>query len=157
GGGEQAVHGVTSVFSVRREGGAGLRRYLTRGHLAGDRHLSMPPAAKSARTMREKRPTPADLRRTCSMKMSLALATRLFGAACGTAAAQDKVDLGKITERHVMIPMRDGKRLSAYLYFPPGPDSWPAVFEQRYADLRGAGTRQAAAKLAEAGFVVALV
>jgi putative CocE/NonD family hydrolase len=56
-----------------------------------------------------------------------------------------------------MIPMRDGNRLSAYLYFPPGAGPWPAVFEQRYADLRGASTRRAAAKLAEAGYVVALV
>jgi predicted acyl esterase len=36
------------------------------------------------------------------------------------AAAEDPVDLGGVREEHVMIPMRDGKRLSAYLYFPPG-------------------------------------
>src|SRR5262245_40338335 len=70
---------------------------------------------------------------------------------------QATVELGPITERHEMIPMRDGQRLSAYLYFPPGAGPWPAVFEQRYADIRGAGTRKAAAKLAEAGYVVALV
>ena len=56
-----------------------------------------------------------------------------------------------------MVPMRDGQKLSAYLYLPPGNGPWPAVFEQRYADLRAAGTRRAAAKLAEAGYVVALV
>ncbi len=56
-----------------------------------------------------------------------------------------------------MIPMRDGKRLSAWLYFPPGDAKWPALFEQRYADIRGVGTRKAAAKLAESGFVVAMV
>src|SRR5580765_4022824 len=67
------------------------------------------------------------------------------------------VDLGSVTERHEMIPMRDGQRLSAYLYFPAGSGPWPAVFEQRYADLRAAGTRKAAAKLAESGYVVALV
>lgn len=71
--------------------------------------------------------------------------------------AQEKLDLGTITERHEMIPMRDGKRLSAYLYVPPGEGPWPVVFEQRYADLRGAATRKAAAKLAEGGYVVALV
>ena len=27
--------------------------------------------------------------------------------------------------REVMIPMRDGQRLSAYLYFPPGQGPWP--------------------------------
>jgi hypothetical protein len=69
----------------------------------------------------------------------------------------DDIDLGGVTERHEMIPMRDGQRLSAYLYFPVGDGPWPVLFEQRYADLRGAGTRQAAAKLAQAGFVVALV
>lgn len=90
------------------------------------------------------------------MKSQLVLAMLLFSAAQGTAIGQE-VDLGKITERHLMIPMRDDKRLSAYLYFPPGKGPWPAVFEQRYADLRGTATRQAAAKLAEAGFVVALV
>src|SRR5947208_983589 len=73
------------------------------------------------------------------------------------ARGQADIDLGPITERHEMIPMRDGNRLSAYLYFPPGSGPWPAVFEQRYADLRGAATRKAAAKLAEAGYVVALV
>src|SRR6478609_12095405 len=73
------------------------------------------------------------------------------------AAAQENVDLGTITERHEMIPMRDGQRLSAYLYVPPGAGPWPAVFEQRYADLRGAGTRKAAARLARAGYVVAMV
>jgi predicted acyl esterase len=37
-----------------------------------------------------------------------------------TNAFAQEPDLGKITERHEMIPMRDGKRLSAYLHFPPG-------------------------------------
>ena len=63
-----------------------------------------------------------------------------------TVSGQADVDLGQIVERHEMIPMRDGNRLSAYLYFPTGSGPWPAVFEQRYADLRGAGTRRAAAK-----------
>jgi predicted acyl esterase len=74
-----------------------------------------------------------------------------------TLLAQANLDLAPVTERHEMIPMRDGQKLSAYLYFPPGSGPWPAVFEQRYADLRGASTRRAAAKLAEAGYVVALV
>ena len=67
------------------------------------------------------------------------------------------VDLGSVREQHVMIPMRDGKHLSAYLYMPAGDGPWPVVFEQRYADIRSAGTRKAAAKLAEYGFVVGLV
>jgi predicted acyl esterase len=69
----------------------------------------------------------------------------------------DEVDLGSITEKHQMIPMRDGKHLSAYLYIPSGEGPWPVLYEQRYADLRGAGTRRAAARLAEGGYVVAMV
>jgi predicted acyl esterase len=72
------------------------------------------------------------------------------------AIAQDP-DLGDVKEQHVMIPMRDGKKLSAYLYTPPGTGPWPAVFEQRYASLRAKSTRETAAKFAAEGFVVALV
>ena len=56
-----------------------------------------------------------------------------------------------------MVPMRDGTRLSTYLYHPAGKGPWPAIFEQRYADIRGVGSRKAAAKFAEGGFVIALV
>ncbi len=68
--------------------------------------------------------------------------------------AQDPIDLGGIREEHTMIPMRDGTKLSAYLYFPPGDGPWPVLYEQRYADLKGAGTRQGNARLAKAGYVV---
>ncbi|TXT30496.1 MAG: hypothetical protein FD138_2283, partial [Planctomycetota bacterium] len=40
------------------------------------------------------------------------------------------------------------------LYFPPGDGPWPVLYEQRYADLKGAGTRQGNARLAKAGYVV---
>jgi uncharacterized protein len=72
-------------------------------------------------------------------------------------SASNDLDLSPVTERHQMIPMRDGKSLSAWLYFPAGEGPWPVLFEQRYADLRGEGTRRAAARLAEAGYVVAMV
>jgi len=65
--------------------------------------------------------------------------------------------LGTAIEQHIMIPMRDGKKLSAFLYTPSGNGPWPAVFEQRYASLRGKTTRETAAKLASEGFAVALV
>ena len=75
--------------------------------------------------------------------------------------ADSDLDLGSVSESHVMIPMRDGKRLSAYLYRPmanaANAGRQPVVFEQRYANLRGKSTRLAAASLAEKGFVVALV
>lgn len=67
------------------------------------------------------------------------------------------LDLGGVREQHVMIPMRDGIRLSAYLYLPEGEGKWPVVFEQRYADISGAGTRKNAADLARRGYAVAMV
>ena len=75
------------------------------------------------------------------------------------AVAQDlpPLDLSGVREQHVMIPMRDGVRLSAYLYLPEGEGKWPAVFEQRYADISGASTRKNAAELARHGFAVAMV
>lgn len=74
-----------------------------------------------------------------------------------TTASGQEPNLGDVTEQHAMIPMRDGKHLSAYLYTPAGSGPWPAVFEQRYASLRGRTTREAAAEIASEGFVVALV
>lgn len=78
-------------------------------------------------------------------------------AAAARAAELPKLDFGSVREEHIMIPMRDGKRLSAYVYFPKGEGKWPAVFEQRYADISSAGSRRNAAKFAEGGFVIALV
>ncbi|MEI9893123.1 MAG: CocE/NonD family hydrolase [Chthoniobacter sp.] len=73
------------------------------------------------------------------------------------AAGLPKLDFGAVREERVMIPMRDGQKLSAYLYFPPGEGKWPAIFEQRYAEITGTGSRQASAKWAERGFVIAVV
>lgn len=67
------------------------------------------------------------------------------------------LELGGVREQHVMIPMRDGIGLSAYLYLPPGEGRWPVVFEQRYADISGVGTRKSAADLARRGYAVAMV
>ncbi len=78
-------------------------------------------------------------------------------AASAFAAPLPPLDLGGVREEHVMVPMRDGQRLSAYLYFPAGEGKWPAVFEQRYADITGAATRRNAADLARRGFVVAML
>lgn len=78
-------------------------------------------------------------------------------AASAFSAALPPLDFAGVREEHVMVPMRDGKRLSVYLYFPPGERKWPAVFEQRYAEVTGAGSRKAAAKFAANGFVIGLV
>lgn len=71
-------------------------------------------------------------------------------------AQEEPVDLGNVTEQHVMVPMRDGVRLSVYLYLPSGDGPWPALLEQRYANARAAQTRQELARLAAHGYVVAL-
>lgn len=79
----------------------------------------------------------------------------LLLAACAASAADAPVDLGTVTEKHEMVPMRDGKKLSVYLYFPKGKGPWPVLYEQRYADLRAPAARKAFARLAAAGYVVA--
>jgi len=84
----------------------------------------------------------------------LLLGVFIASVTSGFCRADEPIDLGGVREEHVMIPMRDGKRLSAYLYFPQGEGPWPVLYEQRYADLRGAPTRQAFARLARAGYVV---
>jgi uncharacterized protein len=70
--------------------------------------------------------------------------------------AQPAVDLGGVAEKHVMVPMRDGVKLSTYLYFPEGKGPWPVIYEQRYADLRAAATRQSFARIARRGYVFAV-
>lgn len=71
------------------------------------------------------------------------------------AAELSPLDLGEIREEHVFIPMRDGTRLSAYLYFPPGKGPWPVIFEQRYAVITNNASRKEMASLAQHGFVAA--
>src|SRR6202012_5677402 len=61
-----------------------------------------------------------------------------------------------VVEQHAVIPMRDGVKLSAWLYFPPGEGPWPVVYQQRYAAVRNLATRQSLARLAAAGYVVAM-
>jgi hypothetical protein len=67
------------------------------------------------------------------------------------------LDLGGVREEHIMIPMRDGTRLSAYVYRPAGNGPWPVVFEQRYAVITGAASRKELAELASHGYVAARV
>lgn len=68
----------------------------------------------------------------------------------------------QLPEQHVMVPMRDGTRLSLRLHFPDavkhGPGPWPALFEQRYGnDGTDDDTRADLAELADGGFVVGLL
>ena len=96
-------------------------------------------------------PFPSVRRSILSIGFLLLCAVSAFGAAL------PPIDLGGVREEHVMIPMRDGLHLSAYLYFPAGDGKWPVVFEQRYAEITGAGSRKGAADIARNGFVVAAV
>ena len=61
-----------------------------------------------------------------TIRLSVAIVCILF---LGTAAlsAADPVDLGGVTEKHEMIPMRDGVKLSAFIYTPPGTGPWPVL------------------------------
>ena len=58
------------------------------------------------------------------MKFSVALLALALVAAA-RAAELPPLDLGGVREEHLMIPMRDGTRLSGYVYFPPGGGPWP--------------------------------
>jgi predicted acyl esterase len=82
--------------------------------------------------------------------LSLAGSSRLLPAA-------DAPDLGGVSETHEMIPMRDGVRLSAYVYTPPGDGPWPVLLEQRYANANDPGTRQYFAQLAKTGGYVTVL
>ena len=79
----------------------------------------------------------------------------LIVATATSLSAGEELNLGGVTEKHVMVPMRDGTQLSVYLYFPKEKGPHPVLCEQRYASLTGRGTRLSMAKLASAGYVVA--
>ena len=59
------------------------------------------------------------------------------------------------TEQHLMVPMRDGTKLSVYLYFPEGKGPWPVLYEQRYSDVTVASGRTNYVAMAMNGYVVA--
>ncbi|WP_414661196.1 CocE/NonD family hydrolase [Horticoccus sp. 23ND18S-11] len=80
----------------------------------------------------------------------------LLAARCA-GAELPPLDLGGVRETHVMIPMRDGTRLSAYVYSPSGDGRWPVIFEQRYAPVTGTASRRELAALAAHGYVAARV
>ena len=86
--------------------------------------------------------------------LAIAVANVILGWNTTLPAAEETVNLGSVTERHEMIPMRDGTRLSAYCYLPPGDGPWPVLYEQRYANVSTRGTREGMARRAAAGYVV---
>jgi len=83
---------------------------------------------------------------------------RLFfisAAVCSLASAQQAVNIAPVTEQHVMVPMRDGTKLSVYLFFPEGKGPWPVLYEQRYSDVTVPSSRKNYVALAMKGYVVA--
>jgi predicted acyl esterase len=71
------------------------------------------------------------------------------------AFSQQQVDIAPATEQHVMVPMRDGTKLSVYLFLPPGKGPWPVLYEQRYSNVTVPSSRKNYAALAMKGYVVA--
>ena len=53
-----------------------------------------------------------------------------------------------------MVPMRDGVKLSMYLYTPPGKGSWPVLYEQLHMNTQTDSLRLRHARLASRGYVV---
>lgn len=92
-----------------------------------------------------------------TMKLLLPTLFCLMANISLTHAQTTAPDLGGVREEHIMVPMRDGKRLSAWLYFPEGEGPWPAIFEQRYGSIEGKATKMNSAEQAAKGYVVAMV
>ena len=69
-------------------------------------------------------------------------------------AQSKKLDLGGVQQKHVWVKMRDGTKLSSYLYIPPGEGPWPVLYEQRYAPIQSERTRLESADFARRGYVV---
>lgn len=74
---------------------------------------------------------------------------------CAAAFSQQQVNVAPVTELHVMAPMRDGTKLSIYLFLPPGKGPWPVLYEQRYSNVTVPSSRGNYAALAMKGYVVA--
>lgn len=73
----------------------------------------------------------------------------LFASVLSLAFAQ------KVSEKHEMVPMRDGTKLSVYLYIPEGAGPWPVLYEQRYSNVTVESSRKNYIALATKGYVVA--
>lgn len=83
------------------------------------------------------------------------LAAALTFACLQSAFGESQPTTNSVRFEHKMIPMRDGVRLSAFLYFPEGDGPWPVIFEQRYASFEAKSTLDQLADLARHGYVVA--
>ena len=75
--------------------------------------------------------------------------------AIATCAYPQPADISPVKEMHVMVPMRDGTKLSVYIFLPEGPGPWPVLYEQRYSNVTVASSRKGYAALAMKGYAVA--
>ncbi len=91
------------------------------------------------------------------MVRSLLLVAMICGLTGNGLLADDPVDLGGVTQTHEMILMRDGVRISAYVFKPPGAGPWPVLLQQRYAAGNNPGTQQSFAHMAKTyGYVMVM-
>ena len=100
---------------------------------------------------------PVSFRSTLRIPLrAFAASLSALAASLAVAAAADSPSplVPGTVEEPVMIPMRDGVRLSAYLYRPATGGPWPVLYQQRYADVTAAGTRRHHSQLASHGYVV---
>jgi len=78
-----------------------------------------------------------------------------IGLGAGGADAGSLYDPDECVEQNLMVPMRDGVRLSVHIWTPPGGDGpFPGLLQQIYGDPSGSGSSMR--RLASHGYVVAL-
>ena len=67
------------------------------------------------------------------------------------------VPLDGLIQERLSIPARDGTTLAGWVIRPDRPGKFPAIFEQRHADITAPSLRRAAAAVASSGYAVAMV
>jgi uncharacterized protein len=89
----------------------------------------------------------------------LALASLLALPRAGAASAPKPlppVPLEGLIQERLSVPARDGVPLAGWVIRPDRPGKFPAIFEQRHADITAPSLRRAAAEVARAGYAVAM-
>lgn len=76
----------------------------------------------------------------------------LFLTLCASAAAAAE----NVVAEHLMIPMRDGVRLSAFVFRPADDGRYPVLLEQRYANGNNPAVAAQFSKYAQHGYVAVL-
>lgn len=87
-------------------------------------------------------------------RISALLLAPLFAFAAKTLPP---VPLDGLVQERLSIPARDGVTLAGWIIRPDRVGKFPAVFEQRHADITAPSLRRAAAEVARAGYAVAML